>query len=223
MSGTVSAFFVCAPAYAYIRAFADNINTVRTGEPLLGCEVGMDTPSVYKKIKAFDGCNRGTLRYLMGHTHCNKVAETTTMTATTTMVETRGSGGQDAAVAGEAAGYLLGGTGVRGTADRICGCVYNPMIDAISIFAPAYARDNVFLVFACVWLESTTFAIVTYNIWLDCTYVNEFRNCVHPKLNFSRGLDSQWYPANQKSKTSTMCVFYFFASRSTMSSARGLA
>eukprot|EP00041_Stephanoeca_diplocostata_P012646 m.212158 g.212158 ORF g.212158 m.212158 type:complete len:440 (-) comp19036_c0_seq2:81-1400(-) len=66
-------------------------------EPLLGCEPGMDTPSVYAKVTTFPGCNHGTVRYLMGHTHCNKVSDTAE------------DSGQRAA-----AGYLLGGTGVRG-------------------------------------------------------------------------------------------------------------
>ena len=31
----------------------------------------MGTPAVFRRVAAMPGCDRGTLRYAMGHTHCN--------------------------------------------------------------------------------------------------------------------------------------------------------
>ena len=39
----------------------------------------MDVPAVYQEIRGFDGCAQldaaSNLKYIMGHTHCNKVTE----------------------------------------------------------------------------------------------------------------------------------------------------
>ena len=59
---------------------------------------GMATPAVYKRVRSLPGCDRGTLRYAMRHTHCNRVAAT----APSALGEH------------EAVGYLIGGAGVRG-------------------------------------------------------------------------------------------------------------
>ena len=46
----------------------------------LGCKSKMDVPDVYDEIKGFDGCSqldaKMQLKYIMGHTHCNKVTAT---------------------------------------------------------------------------------------------------------------------------------------------------
>ena len=43
----------------------------------LGCSSQMDVPAVYEEIRGFDGCAQldqaNNLKYIMGHTHCNKV------------------------------------------------------------------------------------------------------------------------------------------------------
>ena len=45
----------------------------------LGCSNQMDVPDVYNEIKGMDGCQQldeiNSLKYVMGHTHCNKVTE----------------------------------------------------------------------------------------------------------------------------------------------------
>ena len=45
----------------------------------LGCSKEMDVPAVYEEIKGMDGCkaldDKNALKYVMGHTHCNKVVE----------------------------------------------------------------------------------------------------------------------------------------------------
>eukprot|EP00605_Chrysophyceae_sp_TOSAG23-4_P002897 GSChrysophyteH1.ASY1.ANO1.3192.1 assembled CDS len=68
----------------------------------LGCQEGMDVPSVYEKISHFDGCDQGNLRYVAGHVHCNQVI---------------GWAPEDTpcpADAGQPVGFMFGGTGVRG-------------------------------------------------------------------------------------------------------------
>ena len=72
----------------------------------LGCAPGMSTPKVAARARRLEGCDRGTLRYVMGHTHCNRVAETAETAAT---AEDGAAGRARAPV-----GYLLGGAGVRG-------------------------------------------------------------------------------------------------------------
>lgn len=57
--------------------------------PLLGCPLRQATPEVFKRVRRLPGCDRGTLRFAMGHYHCNQPAKVPD-------------------------GYLLGGTGVRG-------------------------------------------------------------------------------------------------------------
>lgn len=46
----------------------------------LGCKDKMTVPDVYEEIRAFDGCKQldaeMQLKYIMGHTHCNKVTAT---------------------------------------------------------------------------------------------------------------------------------------------------
>ena len=43
----------------------------------MGCDANMDVPDVFAAISALPGCDAlaatGSLRYVMGHTHCNKV------------------------------------------------------------------------------------------------------------------------------------------------------
>jgi len=41
----------------------------------LGCLPEMDTPSVYRKMTALDGCNTKQMLYFTGHQHCNRVIE----------------------------------------------------------------------------------------------------------------------------------------------------
>ena len=89
----------------------------------LGAPIGMSTPAVFGRLSKLRGCDRGTLRYAMGHTHCNRVdrsegaalapvppASSTPATKAQMPVGTHSNRG----VEGEAIGYLLGGTGVRG-------------------------------------------------------------------------------------------------------------
>jgi len=76
-------------------------------EPGLGCPVGMSTPEVYRTLGGLGGCNHGTLRYVMGHTHCNRVA------AVAPPIR-RADGGLGSQSKGESVGYLIGGAGVRG-------------------------------------------------------------------------------------------------------------
>jgi hypothetical protein len=46
---------------------------------VMGCEKDMDVPDVYSEIKGYDGCAqldaKDSLKYVMGHVHCNKVTE----------------------------------------------------------------------------------------------------------------------------------------------------
>ena len=89
----------------------------------LGAPIGMSTPAVFDRLSKLRGCDRGTLRYAMGHTHCNRVdrsegaalastrpSSSTSATKAHMPVGARGNSGDE----GEAIGYLLGGTGVRG-------------------------------------------------------------------------------------------------------------
>jgi hypothetical protein len=57
--------------------------------PHLGCPADMATPAVHARVKLLAGCDGGRLRYVMGHTHCNKPTA-------------------------DGVGYLLGGAGLRG-------------------------------------------------------------------------------------------------------------
>ena len=94
-----------------------------TGEGL-GCAPGMSTPKVFRRVQRLAGCDHGTLRYVMGHTHCNRVAETawsqhshSTAAAQPQPQHSRTHG--TATAAKEPIGYLLGGAGVRGD---VMGC-----------------------------------------------------------------------------------------------------
>ena len=48
-------------------------------EGILGCTTKMTVPAVYEEIRSMDGCAQldktQSLKYIMGHTHCNKVTE----------------------------------------------------------------------------------------------------------------------------------------------------
>lgn len=72
----------------------------------LGCQAGMDVPTVYEKLKIMPGCNAGTLRYAAGHVHCNQVM------------------GTDSSPEKLSIGYMLGGTGVRGESCNTFGFAY---------------------------------------------------------------------------------------------------
>jgi hypothetical protein len=80
----------------------------------LGCPVGMSTPEVYGRVALLAGCDRGTLRYVMGHTHCNKVAATVPASVYPSSSSSSSHGIRSAAVGRESVGYLIGGAGVRG-------------------------------------------------------------------------------------------------------------
>eukprot|EP00035_Acanthoeca_spectabilis_P038820 m.56504 g.56504 ORF g.56504 m.56504 type:complete len:437 (-) comp9305_c0_seq1:23-1333(-) len=61
----------------------------------LGCSPGMHSSAVFSRVAKLQGCNHGTLRYTMGHDHCNRPADATVRAA-------------------PPVGFLLGGAGVRG-------------------------------------------------------------------------------------------------------------
>jgi hypothetical protein len=80
--------------------------TINTGvivghwnEKNLGCQVGMDTPDLYEKLRMIDGCNSKRLLYFDGHMHCNRVTKYS-------------SSNQDPL---NAVGFMVGGAGMLGT------------------------------------------------------------------------------------------------------------
>lgn len=78
----------------------------------LGCQKGMDVPSVYERLRTLPGCDGGKLRYVAGHVHCNEV-----MQWADGDVPYEGS-------KGDPIGYMLGGTGVRGENCNTFGFAY---------------------------------------------------------------------------------------------------
>jgi hypothetical protein len=66
----------------------------------LGCPTGMHTQAVWARISKLPGCDRGTLRFAMGHTHCNRPVDSV--------------GASQSPGSAPPVGYLLGGAGVRG-------------------------------------------------------------------------------------------------------------
>jgi len=89
------------------------------------CAQGMDTPSVYRRLSSFKGCDSGKLRYVAGHEHCNEVMD------------------EDAQ--GSPVGYLLGGTGVYSGSSgcNIFGFAYTDTSDARElVVAFNLAYDN---------------------------------------------------------------------------------
>jgi hypothetical protein len=77
----------------------------------LGAEPEMDTMSVYKRLRVLPGCDTGALRFMMGHKHCNAVVKVAKLVDG----EDGGAGRGDGAPPAPPEGYLLGGTGVRGS------------------------------------------------------------------------------------------------------------
>eukprot|EP00929_Paragymnodinium_shiwhaense_P014188 TRINITY_DN122078_c0_g1_i1.p1 TRINITY_DN122078_c0_g1~~TRINITY_DN122078_c0_g1_i1.p1 ORF type:complete len:573 (+),score=115.68 TRINITY_DN122078_c0_g1_i1:61-1779(+) len=88
-------------------AFAEPSLVVLLGhwnEPDCGCDTGMHTKEVYRRMLAMQGCQNLNIKYFEGHKHCNYVSETDT-------------------------GFLVGAFGFEDTDTKCAGAFGLPILD----------------------------------------------------------------------------------------------
>jgi hypothetical protein len=123
-------------------------------EPGLGCAPGMQTPAVYSKLQQVSGCDSGTLRYVAGHKHCNRVMEYDD--------------------SNEAVGYLLGGTGVLGGGCDTLGFAYMDTTggrELVVLFSLADdSFDNFDVVVSCIENNGIDQCLEYGEVWRNTSF-----------------------------------------------------